>query len=229
MMADTMVGVIRKRDIIAHPVVTIRCFGWPVFLKALTAGRSRTFLSLLVESSALRPPTVEVPELIGHCAELELQAQRIYESLAERFADREPVRRFFETLADQEHTHFEMLELCRELAGHEGWLEEHFAPWRDAVPRLEQQMDGAEASLEDLDDLADALRLVILIEGSEINRVFDSVVSATDSAFVRQFRAFETAGEKHISYISDRIPQFEPNLTDECRELQAEFYGGTTG
>jgi len=25
-----MVGVIRKRDILAHPLVTIRCFGWRV-------------------------------------------------------------------------------------------------------------------------------------------------------------------------------------------------------
>ena len=82
-----MVGVIRKRDILAHPVVTIRCFGWPVFLRALAASRQQTFLSLLVECSALRPPKVKVPELLGHCVELELRAKRVYESLAERFAE----------------------------------------------------------------------------------------------------------------------------------------------
>ena len=29
-----MVGAIIKRDILAHPVVTIRCFGWSVFIRA---------------------------------------------------------------------------------------------------------------------------------------------------------------------------------------------------
>lgn len=216
-----MVGVIRKRDILAHPVVTIRCFGWPVFLKALTAGRGQTFLSLLCEAGVLRPPTVEVTELLGRCVELELRAQRIYEELAQRFADQDPIRRFFQTLAEQEQSHGELLGLCRETAGREGWLEEQFAPWREAVPRLEGQMGDAEASLEGLDELAEALRLVIRIEGSEINDVFGGVVAATDSDFVRTLRAFHTAETTHISYISDQIPKFEPGLAEECRELNA--------
>jgi hypothetical protein len=216
-----MVGVIRKRDILAHPVVTIRCFGWLVFFKALTAARGQTFLSLLREAGVLRPATIEIPELLGHCVELELRAQRIYEELAQRFADRGPVRRFFQTLAEQEQSHAELLELCRETASRAGWLEERFAAWRDAVPRLERQMGEAETALEGLDKLADALRLVIRIEGSEINDVFGGVVAATDSDFVRTLRAFHTAGTTHISYISDQIPKFEPGLVDECRELSA--------
>ncbi|MGD2152280.1 MAG: ferritin family protein [Gemmatimonadales bacterium] len=219
-----MVGVIRKRDILAHPIVTIRCFGWPVFLRALTASRHQTFLSLLCETGALRPPTVEVPELLGHCVELELRARRIYQTLAQRFADAVAVRRFFETLAEEEGEHAELLELCRETAGRAGWLEERFAPWRDAVPRLEQQMGEAEASLEGLDDLADAFRLTIRIECSEINDVFQGVVAATDSDFVRSLRAFQTAGSTHVSYIADRISEFEPSLAAECRKMRAELF-----
>lgn len=214
-----MVGVISRWDILAHPVVTIRCFGWALFFKALTAGRQQTFLSLLCEAGVLRPPTVEVPELLGQCVELESRAQRIYEELAQRFADRGPVRRFFQTLAEQERSHAELLELCRETASRASWLEERFAPWREAVPRLERQMGEAEALLEGLDKLPDALRLVIRIEGSEINDVFGSVVAATDSDFVRTLRAFHTAGTTHIDYIIDQIPRFEPSLADECREL----------
>jgi rubrerythrin len=221
-----MVGVIRKRDILAHPVVTIRCFGLPVFLRVLIAGRRQTFLSLLCETGVLRPPTVEVPALIGRCVELELRAQRIYDTLAQRFADRDPVQRFFQTLAEQERSHGELLELCRETAGRTGWLEEQFEPWRDAVPRLERQMDGAEASLERLDALVDALRLVIRIEASEINDVFGSVVAATDSEFVRNLEAFQTAGATHLSYISDRIRRYEPGLAAECQRLRAPSSSG---
>jgi rubrerythrin len=220
-----MVGAIRTRDILAHPFVTIHCFGWLVFFRALIAGRRQTFLSLLAGTSGFRPHAVEVPELLGHCVELESRAQRIYESLASRFTDPEPVGRFFETLARQEQEHHEMLELCRNLASQEGWLEDRFAPWREAVPRLERQMDDVEASLETLDSVADALRLVIQLEGSEINHVFRGAVAATDSEFVRTLRAFQTAEATHITYISDQIPRFEPDLAGECGNLRAAYLG----
>jgi rubrerythrin len=216
-----MFGVIRTRDIIAHPFVTAHCFGWPLFFRALIAGRRKTFLSLLAGSSPLRPPTVAVPELLGRCLDLESRARRIYELLAARFSDRAPVMRFFEALAQHEQEHFELLALCRRLASREGWLEEYFAPWRDTVPQLERQMGDLEESLDDLDRLADALRLVIRLEGSEINHVFRGAVSATDSEFVRTFRAFRTAEAKHIAYACDRIPMFEPDLAGECSRLRA--------
>ena len=215
-----MFGVIRTRDIIAHPLVTVHCFGWPLFFRALVAGRRKTFLSLLAESAAPRSPTVEVPELLGRCLDLESRARRIYELLAARFSHRAPVKRFFETLARQEQEHFELLALCRQLASREGWLERYFAPWRDAVPQLERQMDELEESLDDLDQLVDALRLVIRVEGSEINQVFRGVVSATDSQFVRTLQAFRTAEAKHIAYACDQIPKLEPDLAGECRGLR---------
>jgi rubrerythrin len=216
-----MFGVIRTRDVIAHPLVTVHCFGWSLFLRALIAGRHKTFLSLLAESAAPRPPTVEVPELLGRCLDLESRARRVYELLAARFSRRAPVKRFFETLARQELEHFELLALCQQLASREGWLEEHFAPWRDAVPQLERQMADLEESLDDLDQLVDALRLVIRVEGSEINQLLRGVVSATDSQFVRTVQVFRTAAADHIAYACEQIPKLEPELADECGGLRA--------
>jgi hypothetical protein len=218
-----MVGAIRRRDILAHPFVTINCFGLPLFLKALIAGRKETFLSLLTKNKVLRAPTVQVPELLERCIKLELRAQQMYNSLAERFSGQGEVREFFEMLAQQEQEHSEMLELCQELASREGWLEEYFSPWRDAVPRLERQMDEAETSLEHLDHARDAFRLVIKIEGSEINQVFAGAIAATDSAFVRCLEAFQSADARHLSYIYDQIPKLDPDLTAECIEAQARI------
>jgi rubrerythrin len=221
-----MLGVIRRRDIIAHPLVTVHCFGLGLFFRALVASRRKTFLSLLAGTGVLQPPVVEVPALLGRCVDLESRARRVYEFLAERFSDWEPVRQFFEALARQEQEHFELLELCRQLAGRDGWLEEHFAPWRAAVPRLERQMDELEDSLEGRESLADALRLVIQIERSEINHVFQGAVSATDSEFVRALKAFRIASAEHIAYICDRIPKLEPDLAAECRHLRASHLLG---
>jgi len=222
-----MIGAIRKRDIIAHPFVTIHCFGWQVFVRALTAGRSQTFLSVLAEAHALEPATVKAPELIGRCIELENKAKSIYERLAVWFTGRAPLRKFFDDLARQEQSHAELLELCRTSANREGWLEEHFSPMRDIVPRLEKQMDNIESSLESVADVTDALRLVLWIERSEVNKVFRGVVTATDSIFVSKVSAFQTAGARHITFICNEIPKLEPDLARECQDLRDRFFGAS--
>jgi rubrerythrin len=215
--------------LIAHPFVTVDCFGPVFFIRALVAGRSKTFLSLLAETGALQPSMIEVPALLGRCVDLESRARRIYEFLAERFSAVEPARLFFKVLARQEQEHFELLELCRQLAGRDGWLEERFAPWRTVVPQLERQMDEVETSVSERESLTDALRLVIQIESSEINHVFEGIVSATDSEFVRTLRAFQAAEAGHIAYICDRIPKLDPDLAAECRNLRASHPSETRG
>ena len=217
-----MLGTICKWDILVHPFVTIRCFGWQVFFRALVAARDQTFLSLLVQTGVPQQVRVIIPELVGRCVKLEKQAKRIYEWLAGRFMGHDPVREFFEKLARQEETHAELLELCREVASRVVWKEEYFTQWRDAVPRLERQMEDAESSLGSLDSVSDALRLVIQIESSEINQVFLGIVAAADSDFVRKLGVFHEATATHIAYISQRIPELEPGLAQECEKLHGQ-------
>lgn len=218
-----MIGAICRQDILTHPVVTVRCFGWKVFFKALVAGQRQTFLSLLAETHVLPPVAEKVPELVDRCIGLELCAGRIYESLARRFDQPEPARRFFETLARQEKDHAELLELCRAAAGRGEWDGKHFDPWRDAVPGLEKQMQELECWADSLDRLSDALRLVIQIESSEVNHVYLGIVAASDSEFVRGLRVFHEAGLEHISYIFERIPEMGPELRDACQKLRDEY------
>jgi hypothetical protein len=89
-------------------------------------------------------------------------------------------------------------------------------------------MGDAEASLESLPGVPNALRLVIQIEGSEVNHVFKGIVAASGSDFVRKLRAFQSAGEKHISYICEEIPRLGPELAGECRELRAAYFADSS-
>ena len=215
-----MLGAIRKRDILAHPVVTIDSFGWHVFLRVLIAGRNQTFLALLAETGAMQAPTASVPELVDRCVELESQARQIYERLAARFADWESAAEFFRKIAGQEQSHAELLKLCQTAASGGRWEEEQFAPCRSAIPRLEREMDAAVDSVDSIADLSEALQLVVRIESSELNRVFKGVVDATDSKFVRRLRAFQTAGSRHIDYIQQEITRLDPDLADACATMQ---------
>jgi hypothetical protein len=194
-----------------------------VFFRALLAGQHQTFLSLLAKTPASRAAPEKVPELVERCIALESSAARIYESLARRFDQPDSVKGFFTALARQEKEHAELLDLCRAAAGGGAWDAKHFDPWRDAVPGLEEQMREAEARAGSLEHLPDALRLVIRLESSEINRVYSGIVAASDSDFVRAMRVFHDAGWEHISYITRRISEMESEFRDACQELQDEY------
>jgi rubrerythrin len=215
-----MVGVITTWDILAHPIVTIRSFGWNVFFRAVFSSRDKPFLSLLQEVVA---PSTGLPPLLKRCIELELRAKRIYAALAKAFADQRGASHFFLALVQQEQDHADLLELCRTAAIRGDWKVCLFNPWQDYLPRLEQQMEETEASVYKIDSVDAALQLVFQIESSEINYVFRAAIAATDSAFVKRLKPFQKEMEYHLSYIVDRISQLAPYLTLACRELRAKF------
>jgi len=213
-----MLGSIGKFDVLAHPAVTIRCFGWRVFVRTLVARRGETFLSLLMRESSFEPPSHSVFEIVRRCVELEKAAGRIYASLAGEF-HQEPVRLFFETLARQEHEHAELLDLCRIAAMRGGWDGSCIDPWRESVPYLERRMREAEAKRRAVKNPADAFWLTIEIESSEVNQLFEAVVAATDSEFVRKFLRFRSTAREHLDYIRQTIPEFEPSLKPACERM----------
>jgi len=56
-----VIGVIRKRDVLRHPVATVQSFGWRVFLRALKAGPNETFLSVVAEIQAAEEVKLHFP------------------------------------------------------------------------------------------------------------------------------------------------------------------------
>jgi hypothetical protein len=218
-----MVGVVTGWDVLAHPVATIRCFGWLVFFKAVVPWQGETFLSLLQPAASPRPATLNVPAILERCINLELRAKRIYAALTKAFYDQGLVAPFFAGLAEQEQYHADLLELCRAAAIRKGWKAGMFNPWQDYLPRLEQQMTAAEAAVYEVDSIDAALRLVIQMESSEINEVFHAAIAATDAAFVKKLKPFRKTMEAHMTYIVERLPQLSPNLTRDCREMRARF------
>ncbi len=218
-----MVGVITSWDILAHPISTIRCFGWRVFFGAVAPWHDKPFLSLLQAAGFLRAGTSEVPTILERCIALELRAKRIYKALAKTFNDHGLVGPFFAGLAEQEQHHADLLEVCRSAALRSGWKANLFNPWQDYLPGLEQQMDAAETAVLEIDSVDAALQLVIQIESSEINDVFHAALAATDTTFVKRLRPFRELMEAHMSYMAERLPELSPQLMLACRELRAKF------
>ena len=220
-----MVGAITGWDILAHPLVTVQCFGWRVFFKALFVGQHQTFLSLLpkTDSVSTRQPTTRLSGLVDRCVDLELRAKRVYMAFSDAFADWPETSRFFDALAQQEQDHADLLALCSDAVHRGSWMADCYNPWEDYVPSLEEHMKRVEIALYDVDALDEALRLVIQIESAEINRVFQGVLAACDSPFINSLAAFREAMEKHISYIATRLPELDPQFALASRELRGMF------
>ena len=218
-----MVGVITGWDILAHPISTIRCFGWRVFFRAVTPWQDKPFLSLLQNVGLFGTAGSQVSNILERCIALQIRAKRIYKALAKAFSDQGAVGPFFYGLAVQEQYHADLLEVCRAAALRSGWKANLFNPWQDYLPRLEQQMDAAETAVYEIDSVDAALQLVIQIESSEINEVFHAALAATDAAFVKKLKPFREAMEAHMAHIAERLPELSPKLFLACRELRVKY------
>ena len=218
-----MVGVITSWDILAHPISTIQCFGWRVFFRAVAPWHDKPFLSLLRDAGFLGAAASQESTILERCIALELRAKRIYRALAKAFSDHELVEPFFFGLAVQEQYHADLLKVCRAAALHSGWKANVFNPWRDYLPRLEQQMKAVETASHEIGSVDAALQLVIQIESSEINEIFQVAVAATDAAFVKRLKPFRKAMESHMAHIAQQLPALSPQLMLACRELRVKF------
>ncbi len=218
-----MVGAITGCDILTHPIATIRSFGWIVFFKAVVPWQDRSFLTLLREAGRFRVGGPPMSALLDRCIALELRANRLYTALATVFEDRGLVGEFFLVLAREEQHHADLLELARAAAARGGWKANLFNPWQDYLPRLEQQMEAAEAAVQEIDSLDDALRVVLDIESSEINQVFAAALAASDAAFVKKLKPFRRTIDAHLAYILERLPELSPKLLPACQELRAKL------
>ena len=83
-----MVGVITQWDVMAHPISTIRSFGWIVFFKAVEPWQGKTFLGLLRDSGMFDGPVSKTPEILERCVELELRRQANLQGPGQSFCRR---------------------------------------------------------------------------------------------------------------------------------------------
>ena len=116
-----MVGTITSWDILAHPIATIRCFGWQVFFRAIAPWQHQPFLTQVRDAGFFGTLPPNVPRILERCIDLELRAKRVYQVLATALDDQGLVGLFFAGLVEQEQCHADLLELVRVAAMRGGW------------------------------------------------------------------------------------------------------------
>jgi hypothetical protein len=218
-----MIGIITTRDILANPIITIRCFGWRVFLKAIVFGHHQTFLSLLQPSAPPRKANPRLAALIDRCIGLELRSKRLYEQFSENFGDNTTIGRFLNALAIQEQSHADLLAFCRDTAIPDNLPPVMVLRWEESVTALEGRMTEVESIAADMHTEDETLRVVILLESSEINRLFRGVVTSCANDFTNALTVFRQALDWHISFIVEQIPGMSSNFAQDLKKLRIDF------
>jgi len=113
--------------------------------------------------------------LIEQAVSWEVAARGLYESLARRFGSRSEIARFWLTMAADECTHADELRRLRD-ALTPGELARQLAP-EDSRRILAVEETLAQAAAMPLDTLDDAYEIAHALEGSEVNSVFEIVMT----------------------------------------------------
>jgi hypothetical protein len=216
-----MIGVIRKRDVLRHPVATVQSFGWRVFLRTLRAGQNETFLSVVAEVQAAERVQLHFAPLMESAIACELRTMHVYLALAARFEHELPIKRFLSALASHEQGHAELLRICAQ-ASHHALTDEHrLSRLADLLIPLQVALAKAECALTTDIGRSEALRLVVQIEGAEINHLFEDLIAANPSPFVDAIQAFQKATTGHVAYIRRVLPTLAPEVEADCQKLVA--------
>lgn len=136
----------------------------------------------------------------------------IYLTLARRNSEDPQLYAFFSTLAEQESSHAELLELCASATSPEQWEPEVLNGWQAILPGLETAMYEFEQAASSVQGRHDALELMSRLEGSEINDLFHGVLGASSSEFVHALHAFKSAEKDQDSFISKTLPSLDPSV-----------------
>jgi hypothetical protein len=218
-----MIGAIKNRDVLIHPIVTIQCFGWRIFLRSIFAWNKVTFLALLSDTDYFRVSEPESAAIFHRCVLLEEAAGRIYSGFSQIFVEMPSVAELFRALTLQERDHADLLQICCVAGNRPNSRILLTAPLHGQLRRLEERMRSLEAESKHIRSVEDALRLVITMESSEVNELFLSLIVATDSDFVSTLSNFRDAMNTHLNYICQHIIEMMPHLEPECEGLLAKF------
>lgn len=220
-----MKGMIRARDVIAHPAVVIRGFGLKVFLRALLAPKERTFLEIISEGipHPASPEERAITQQLDRLVLQEIHCSKIYKYFADHFLNFPDARQFFQTLSFQEEAHAEIIRVAKvEIARRKIWPQgDLIAP--DILEKTDAMLARLDAGLRQTPrpTLKQALEMLEEMEATEREMVFaflrhfHDVVQFT---FIQKMHLLIPSFADHNAYLNTMLPQLKEMATRDARQ-----------
>ena len=204
-----MQGVVRTRQVLAHPIVIIEGFGLKVLIRALLAGPSETFLDIVSrcaeEESRSDLDEIDILRTVDRFTSFERRARDIYAGLARQLKGHPDAAKFLARLSNQEEGHAIVLSrVRREIRRGRLWTESkdlHVS----SVAGMHALFERFEAEVRGRVSLGRALEIVEAIEGSELDVVFDTLNRSVDMRSRARFERFFVLSENHLAYCREQV------------------------
>ncbi|MGC4121696.1 MAG: hypothetical protein QM765_45390 [Myxococcales bacterium] len=203
-----MLGVITRRQVLAHPLAIYRGFGARVLMRALTSRRDETFLDVInrcAEEEAHHDlADVDFAPTVERFQGFEVRARELYWTLANQQQALDAAT-FFRALAAQEESHAVLLaHVRREARRGRCWKRSQREYQRELVA-VDHLLSHLEAEAREPVGLARALEMVEELEGSELDVVFDTLCHSVDRRSLLRLRRFFAVSEEHRAFCARRI------------------------
>jgi hypothetical protein len=204
-----MQGVIRRAQVLAHPIVVFESFGAKVLVRALLAGGRETFLEIVSrcaeEEAHGGMDELDLARTVKRFVAFERRARDLYLGLAERFAADPAAAEFFATLSRHEEGHAIVLSrVRRELRRGRLWKASRDLHVAD-VAAFDRRLAAWEEEARRGVALARALELVEALEGSELNVVFDTLNGCVDMRSRARFERLFVLTRAHLAYCEEGV------------------------
>jgi len=200
-----MTSIVDREYVRQHPGEAIRRFGLMAFLHSLRSPRTDLLAQLADE---YQKKGIAMPGPVGNSyklsALLELRAARIYARLAERFSQNPAVKAFFEELCAEEQEHARIMLLCLYTIDSSAKVE--FIPSvRDPqIHSMLRELRQIERNAWRM-SFDEALETTEKLEGSEVNVIFERLVSQAQNPKNDFVVSQLTKAEGHAAAVPKRI------------------------
>jgi hypothetical protein len=214
-----MQGVIRRAQVLAHPIVIVESFGLKVLWRALFARGDETFLDIVSraaeEEARAGMDEIDLMRMVKRFIGFERRLRDVYERLSVQLSGTPEVARFFSILASQEEGHAVVLtRVRREIRRGRLWKESrdvHLA----GLEAFEARFAAMEEEVRRGVAPARALEIVDAVESSEINLVFDTLNGSVDMRSRARFERFFVMGRQHVAYCREHVQRLRAEHAEE--------------
>ena len=217
-----MKGVITKKEVLKNPVIIIQGFGMRVFVNALFADEDATFLDIVNECNEKKEhkdmAQMNLLEIVNQFIGYELKAQELYSILSRNFKEYDDVSRFFRRISQHEEGHAIVLARVRREVNKGHYWKETKQIHMSEIKEFDKLIKSAEESVKAGISLADALTLVEVLEGSEINVVFDNLNNSVDMKSRGRFQKFFVMSQEHTGFCDKNVELFREKYNLKNKE-----------
>lgn len=207
-------SAVGRSDVARHPLAALQSLGITGAFKVVGGASA---VDVARAQTACKNPREGVMRLFEDFAGLELQAAGIYRKLADLRRDRPQAFQFLRSLVNQERRHADVLTLAGIEAACGEIPEQVFQRARERFEAIRRAFADWEASIRPEIKDEEMVAMIMAIEASELDAIYEKLVGESAAAFPRALAHGVDAQWHHLHFIQAGLDCLRSDTTDPAQ------------